>query len=622
MSTPELKTATPRPEVITREVPRRRPAWIEIATSTDHKQIGVLYIATALAFCVLAVTELALMRLQLIVPDNTMIDYTIFDQLLSAYGVTGVVLFALPFAFGLATFIVPLQVGARGTALPRLGALSWWLYLAGGLAIYASFLYTPPDAGTFAFPPLSDDAFSPSNGADAWIAGVALAVAGLVCAAVNIVVTVGRMRAPGMAWRRLPLFSWSATVMSYLMLVAGPILLAALTMLFYDRSFDGVFFEAGERGAPLLFQHLSWIFYTSAYLAVVIFAVGVLAEIVPTFARKPIFSHGAIAAAIAAVAALGFFAWMQNMYSADVRIGFDYFAMVFALALLVPLGVIFFNLVATLWGGSLQMRPPLLFALGAISATSFGLAGELGYSVIPVGWQLSNTATAWQDTHYVLIGGSVLAGFAALHYWFPKITGRLMSEALARMSFWAIFAGMQLMLFPMFFAGLEGQPADVSEYFDGTGLAGWNLVAAIGAFGLAAGIIMTLVNAVRSVRHGTVVGPDPWSGTTLEWFTLSPPPAHNFDAIPDVRSTEPLEDIRRAVRDRDFGAAVPTPMSPPPAAEPEMEPEPATEPEVDAGVGPAAEPAAEPDPQVEPEGEQEDEAGADGGGDDGGAPVA
>ncbi len=557
MSTPELQVAKPRPEVITREVPRKRPAWIEIATSTDHKQVGVLYIATALVFLVLAVTELVLMRLQLIVPDNTMIDYTIFDQLLSAYGATAIVLFALPLAFGIATYVVPLQIGARSAALPRLGALSWWLYLAGGVTIYATFLYTPADAGTFAFPPLSEEAFSVSNGVDAWIVGLALAVAGLICAAINLVVTVARLRAPGMAFRRLPLFSWSATVISCLMLVAGPVLLAALTMLFYDRNFDGVFFAAGERGAPILFQHLSWIFYTSAYLTIVIFAVGVLAEIVPTFSRKPIFSHRAVAGSLVAVAGIGFFAWMQNMYTADLRIGFDYFAMLFALALLVPLGVIFFNLVATLWGGSLNIRAPMLFALGAISAMSFGLAAELGYSVVPVGWLLNNTATAWQDTHYALVGGSVFGGFAALYHWFPKITGRMMSEGLARLSFWTLFISLQLMLMPMFFAGMEGQPVDISEYVEGAGLDGWNLVSSIGSLGVAAGILMTLVNAVRSVHHGTRVGPDPWGGTTLEWFALSPPPPHNFDAVPDVRSAEPLEDIRRAVRARDFDAEAP-----------------------------------------------------------------
>ena len=557
MSTPELQVAKPRPEVITREVPRKRPAWIEIATSTDHKQVGVLYIATALVFLVLAVTELVLMRLQLIVPDNTMIDYTIFDQLLSAYGATAIVLFALPLAFGIATYVVPLQIGARSAALPRLGALSWWLYLAGGVTVYATFLYTPADAGTFAFPPLSEEAFSVSNGVNAWIVGLALAVAGLICAAINLVVTVARLRAPGMAFRRLPLFSWSATVISCLMLVAGPVLIAALTMLFYDRNFDGVFFAAGERGAPILFQHLSWIFYTSAYLTIVIFAVGVLAEIVPTFSRKPIFSHRAVAGSLVAVAGIGFFAWMQNMYTADLRIGFDYFAMLFALALLVPLGVIFFNLVATLWGGSLNIRAPMLFALGAISAMSFGLAAELGYSVVPIGWLLNNTATAWQDTHYALVGGSVFGGFAALYHWFPKITGRMMSEGLARLSFWTLFISLQLMLMPMFFAGMEGQPVDISEYVEGAGLDGWNLVSSIGSLGVAAGILMTLVNAVRSVHRGTRVGPDPWGGTTLEWFALSPPPPHNFDAVPDVRSAEPLEDIRRAVRARDFDREAP-----------------------------------------------------------------
>lgn len=548
---PAETAAAPSPEVVTRGEPRGRAAWIELATSADHKDVGRLYIGTALAFGALALCLLVLTRLQLIMPDSTMIDYTIFGRLLSAYGATAIVLFALPLAIGFATYVVPLQIGARGVALPRLGALSWWLYVAGGLTIWASFLYHPSEAGVIPFPPLSDDVFLPQNaGVDAWIAGVSLAVAGLVCAAVNLVVTLHRMRAPGMAWRRTPLFSWAAAVVSYLLLASGPVLIAALAMLFYDRHHSGVFFDAAEGGAPILFQHLSFVFFTCAYLAIVLFACGVVSEVVATLSRKPVFSHGAIAASMVAVGAVGFFAWMQNMYTSDIARGFQYFAMAAALALLVPFGVIVFNWVATLWGGSLRLRAALWFALGAISAMSFGLAGELAGSLVPLGWWFGNTATGWSDTHYALIGAAAFGGFAALHYWFPKLTGRTMGEGLGKASFWAMFIGLQATLLPLQVAGLEGQPADISEYFEGSGLAGWNLVATIGSFVLAAGVVLALANAAWSVRHGAAAGPDPWGGTTLEWFAASPPPEHNFDAIPDVRSAEPLRDIRRAVRER------------------------------------------------------------------------
>lgn len=550
---PRLAPAPARPELVTRanrEASRPRRGWLALMTATDHKQVGLLYICTALVALVLATCLLVLMRVQLIVPENTMIDPVTFDRFLSTYGATAIVLFALPLAIGFATYLMPLQIGARGAALPRLGAASYWLYLFGAITLYASFLYSPPEGGTLALPPLSDDAFSPSNGVDAWIAGVGLAVLGFVLAAINLIATARHERAPGMAWRRMPPFSWASTVISYLIVVAGPVMLAALVMLFFDRHYDGAFFDSAEGGGPILYQHMGWIFFTSAYAAIVIFAAGVISEILPVFSGKPLFSHRASQAAIAAIAVLGFLAWMQNMYSADIARGWLYFAMLAALMLAVPIGVLIVSWIATLWSGALRFRAPLLFALGAISTMSIGLAGELANSVIPVGWQFGNTTAPWQDTHYALIGGAVFAGFAALYYWFPKLTGRTMGEGLARASFWTMLIGVNLMSVPMFLAGVEGQPVDIYEYYEGTGVDGYNLVASIGSFVLATGVILTLVNAVLGVRHGARAGHDPWGGASLEWFALSPPPEHNFDAVPDVRSSEPLVDIREAVRRR------------------------------------------------------------------------
>lgn len=545
---PRLSPA--RPEIVTREVPRRRAGWIELMTATDHKRVGLLYIAASLSALVLAVTLLVLMRVQLIVPENTMIDPVTFDRLLSTYGATAVVFFALPLAIGIATYVVPLQLGARAVAFPRLGALSFWLYLFGAIVLYASFLYTPPEAGTLNLPPFADDAFLSTHGVDAWIVGLGLSVLGFILASINLVATTRLLRAPGMAWRRMPPFAWASNVIAFLMLIAGPVLLAALVMLFFDRRFDGVFFESGQGGGPVLYQHLSWFFFTAAYAAIVVFAAGVISEIVPVFSGKPSFSHRATRAAIAAVGAIALLAWMQNMYSSDIARGWLYLAMGAALALAVPIGVLVFGWIATLWGGAIRLRAPLLFALGAIGMMSFGLAGELANSVIPVGWQIGNTTAAWQDTHYALIGGAVFGGFAGLYYWYPKLTGRTMGEGLAQASFWTTLVGLNLMCIPMFLAGLEGQPVDVGEYYQGIGLDGYNLVASIGSFVLAIGILLTVVNAVLGARHGPRAGHDPWGGSTLEWLTHSPPPEHNFDAIPDVRSPEPLRDIRDAVRRR------------------------------------------------------------------------
>jgi cytochrome c oxidase subunit 1 len=590
--------APARPEVVTRGIPERRASWIERATSADHKTVGLAYMATACVFLALAATEFALMRLQLIVPENSMIEPEIFNRLLSASAITFVVLFAIPFALGLISFIVPLQIGARGTALPRLGQLSFYLYVVGAVTLYGSFLYAAPESGTAALPPLSEAVFTPTNGTEAWIAGTALAVAGFVCFAINLVVTVQKLRAPGIAWRRLPLFSWAATLISFVLLVVGPALVAALVMLMIDRNFDGVFFESGSGGAPLFYEHLAYIFLSGAYISVFLAAAGAISEILPTFARKPIFSHRTVAGSFIAIAVLGVLAWMQNMYVAPLNTGWTIAAMAIALALVVPIGLVFYNWVATLWGGALKLRAASWYALIAISTMACGLAGELGYSVIPVGWALDNTTASQGDTLYLLVGAGVMGGFAGLHYWFPKLNGRLLGEGLGKFALVLMFVGIHLYVIPMFLAGLEGQPVDIFKYYEDTGVDGYNLIASIGAFILVAGILLELCNAAYSWRNGIdASGHDPWGGATLEWFALSPPPPHNFDAIPDVRSTEPLHDIRESIRRRSSSWTAPPPLERPGASEPE----PATVVEGDAGPSQASE-SEPPEPRAEGDG--------------------
>jgi heme/copper-type cytochrome/quinol oxidase subunit 1 len=569
---PPVATRSPRPEIVSRELSEPRQAWIERATSADHKHVGLLYIATSLTFIALAATQFALMRLQLIVPENTLLQPEIFNRLMSTSAITFVVLGCLPLALGLIGYVVPLQIGARSVALPRLNQLSYYLYVAGGVTLLSSFLYTAPESGTAALPPLSDLVFSPSNGADAWIAGAALAILGFTCFAINLVVTVRKLRAPGLAWRRLPLFSWAATVIGYILLVTGPAMIAALTMLEIDRRFDGVFFNAEEGGAPLLYEHLAYIFLTGTYLIVFLAAAGTISEILPTFARKPIFSRRAIASSFVAVAVLGLLAWMQNMYAAPLNEGWTIMAMAFALALVVPIGVIFYSWVATLWGGTLELRAASWYALAAIATISFGLAGELGYSVIPVGWALDNTTASQGDTLYMLVGGGVIGGFAGLHYWFPKLSGRLLGEGLGKAALATIFVGVNLYVVPMILAGLEGQPVDAYKYFEDTGVDGYNLIASIGAFVLVIGILLELGNAAFSWNNGIPArGHDPWRGSTLEWFALSPPPPHNFDAVPDVRSGEPLHDIRESIAIRELAFVPPAALEQAPARAPAPE---------------------------------------------------
>jgi heme/copper-type cytochrome/quinol oxidase subunit 1 len=542
---------SPRPELVVDGYPSRRPRWIELATSADHKEVGQILVCGALGFLFIALVELVLMRLQLLVPENTFLSPVGFNRMLSLYGATGVFFFAIPLVIGLFYYVAPLQIGARGTALPRLGQTGAALWVAGAVVLYSGFLWTPSEAGVNPLAPLTELAFLSNNGVDAWATAIGLATLGFVFLAINLVATLRTLRAPGMAWRRVPVFAWSAAVGSWLLVVVGPVLLAALTMLMIDRNYDGIFFADGSGGAPLLWQHLSWIFYTGAYMLVLIFAFGVIAEVFATFSRKPLFNRPVTMASLAAIAVIGTLAWMQNMLTAPIGIGWMYFAMVMSLALLVPFGLIIFNLISTLVGGTLRMRAPLLFAIGAVSAISIGLAAELEQSLVAAAWNLKNTTDATAATHFSLIGGAVFGGFAALHYWFPKMTGRTMGETLARFSFWTIVGGLLLGFVPLFLAGSEqGQVIDAYKYFSGTGVTTYNVISSIGVLVLFVGILLTLINAIFSRTNGPAAGHDPWGGETLEWFTLSPPEPHNFDVLPDVRSPRPLRDIREAIAHR------------------------------------------------------------------------
>jgi len=551
---------SPRPELVVDGFEKKRPRWAELATSADHKDLGRILIGGALGFLFIALVELLLMRLQLAIPENTFLSPVTFNRMLSLYGASAVFLFALPLALGFFYYAAPLQIGARGTALPRLGQVGVGLWVAGATVLYAGFLFTPSEAGVNPLSPLTEVAFLANNGVDAWDTATGLCTLGFVFVAIDLLTTLRNVRAPGMAWRRVPVFSWAATVSCWLLLVIGPVLLAALTMLMIDRNYDGVFFADGSGGAPLLWQHLSWIFFSGSYSLILIFAFGAIAEIVTAFAGKPLFNRGVVMGSLAAIAVLGTLAWMQNMLTAPIGLGWMYFAMLMSLALIVPVGLIFFNLISTLVGGALRMRAPLLFAVGALSMISIGLASEMTHSMVAVAWQLKNTTDATAATHFALVGGAVFGGFAALYYWFPKMTGRTMGESLARFSFWTMVVGILVAFVPLFFAGgLEGQVIDTYKFFDGSGVNAYNLIASIGTLILAAGIVLTLVNAILSREAGPEAGHDPWGGESLEWFALSPPDPHNFDVLPDVRSARPMRDIRAAIAHRTRGSETPAP---------------------------------------------------------------
>ncbi len=545
-----------RPEVAT-SGDSGQPGWARLATSPDHKVISLILISAAFGSVFLAGLQLLLVRMQLAVPENVFLSAIQFDRLLSVYGATAIFLFALPLCLGLLYYVTPLQIGSRGTALPRLGQVGLWLFILGGFVLYATFLFTPPEAGINPLPPLSQEFFSSNNGVDAWIASTGMITLGLLLLSIDLLVTVRNLRAPGMAWRRAPIFVWTAAIVTWLMVIIAPIFLAALTMLMIDRQLDGGFFTGGVGGAPLLWQHLSYIFFTGAYMTVAVTMLGGISEIVQTFTRRPLPGRGVVIGSLIAIAAIGTLAWTQNMITAPIPIGWKYFAMLMSISLIVPFGLIFYNLISAVSSSDFHMRAPLRFAMGALSLASIGLAAEVSQSTIAIGTQLQQTYDAWAATHFTLIGFGLFGGLAAVSYWYPKMTGRLLNEERAKISFWVMFAGSLIALVPLFAAGVEGQVTDSYRFFAEDDVAAFNLIATIGTLVLFIGVILAIGNLIRSRNEGDAATPDPWRGQSLEWLALSPPEPHNFDVLPDVRSKQPMRDIRESLVRREAGEQTP-----------------------------------------------------------------
>jgi heme/copper-type cytochrome/quinol oxidase subunit 1 len=551
-----------RPEVSAGAPAESRPRWIQLATSADHKAIGMILLCASFGSLFLAALELLLVRVQLAVPQNVFLDAVTFDRLLSMYGATAIFLFALPLAIGLFYYVVPLQIGARSTALPRVGQTGLWLFLLGGFVLYATFFFTPPEAGINPLPPLSELSFTQNNGVDAWLAGTGMITLGLLLLSIDLLTTLHNLRAPGMAWRRAPIFTWAAGIVSWLMVVIAPVFLAAATMLMIDRKLGGTFFVGGAGGSPILWQHMSYLFFTASYMAIAVTFLAAISEIVQTFGRRLVLSRSAVIGSLAAIAVIGTLAWTQNMFTAPLPSGWKYYGMLMAISLIVPFGLIFYNLISTLSASDFHMRAPLRFAVGALSLASIGLAAEVAQSTIAVGTQLQHTYDAWAATHFALVGFAVFGGFAAVSYWYPKITGRMLNEDRAKISFGVMFAGTLIALLPLFGAGVEGQVTDAYRYTGGEGYDVYNLISAVGTLILFIGIVLAIGNLIKSRTEERVALPDPYRGDTLEWLALSPPAAHNFDVLPDVRGTQPMRDIREALarRDAEAGATAEEPQ--------------------------------------------------------------
>jgi cytochrome c oxidase subunit 1 len=518
--------------------------FLKWATSTDHKLIGKNYLITSFVFFLLAGIMAMLMRTQLASPDSTFMSQHAYNELFTMHGSLMLYLFAGPFAFGgLANFIVPLQVGAPDMAFPRLNALSYWLYLGGGTILMAGFLTTggAADFGWVAYTPLSNSVNTPGAGPDMWIAGLVLTGFSAIFTGVNIITTVFYLRAPGMTMFRVPIFTWNMVVTGILILIAFPVLTGALVMLWCDRHLGTHIYEVAGGGVPVLWQNLFWFFGHPEVYILALPYFGIVTEILPVFSRKPVFGYKGLVFATLTIAALSTSVWAHHMFTTGVVLLPFFSLMTYLIA--VPTGVKFFNWIGTMWRGSLRFDTPMLFSVGFLVVFLFGGVTGILLASPPVDFSVHDTYFVVAHFHNVLFGTAVFAGFAGIYYWYPKITGRMMREGLGKASFWFMFFGFNITFAAQYWVGLKGMPRRIAEYSPAQGWTGLNQISTAGAYLLFISVVIMLVNFYVSWRKPVPAGANPWDGHTLEWGTSSPPPHHNYEMIPPIRSERPVWDL-------------------------------------------------------------------------------
>ena len=540
-------------------------SWL---TTVDHKRIGFLYGISALFFFLVGGLEALFIRIQLIVPNNHFLSAQQYNEMFTMHATTMIFLSIMPLSAAFFNFIMPLQIGARDVAFPRLNAFSYWVFLAGAIILNIGWFINDgaPNGGWFGYTPLTTRLYSPNHAIDMWVMGLQLLGVASIAASLNFIVTIINLRAPGMTMMRLPVFTWMTLVTAFLLVLAFPAITIALVELMMDRLFGTNFFEVSNGGMPILWTHLFWVFGHPEVYILILPGMGVISEILPTFARKPLFGYPIVVFSGASIGFLGFGVWSHHMFTTGMgTMGTSAFALT-TMVIAVPTGVKIFNWIGTLWQGSIEFRTPLLFAVSAIALFTIGGITGVFLAIFPVDWQLNDTYFVVAHLHFVLIGGSVFGIFAAIYYWFPKMTGRLLSEALGKLSCGLMFVGTLVTFLIQHSLGLDGMPRRVYEYDNVGHLQLYNQISTVGSWILAAGVLVTVINVARSLKSGAIAGPDPWQANTLEWFVPSPPPENNFDVIPRVRSLEPMKDIRREVERHSSTPRTPSPEGVPAGA--------------------------------------------------------
>jgi cytochrome c oxidase subunit 1 len=516
--------------------------WV---TTVDHKKIGILYVLMAVVFLIVGGCEALLIRLQLFWPHSTLIGPDTFNGLFTMHGTTMVFFVGMPILIGIANYLVPLMIGARDMAFPRLNALGFWATLFGGLLVYLSFVTgAAPTMGWFAYAPLTEHTFARNSATDFWALGLVVSGVGTLAAAVNFIATILGMRAPGMSLRKIPFFAWTMLWTSVLILFAIPPLTASLIMILLDRDLGAHFFDVQNGGSALLWQHLFWFFGHPEVYILILPVFGMISEVIPVFSRKVLFGYEFMAAATAAITFISLGVWAHHMFAVGMSRTVNLYFTAASLIISIPTGIKFFNWLATMYGGRISFAPPMLFAFGFLSMFLIGGLTGIMLAIVPFNLQVTDTYFVVAHFHWVLIGGTLFGTFAGIHYWYPKATGRMLSARLARWQFWLLYLGFILTFGPMHISGVLGMPRRIYTYDPQQGWAIWNQLTTLGAMLQVPSYAIFVYNLIASLWKGKPAGDDPWDAWTLEWATASPPPPYNFEEVPTVHSRRPLWDLK------------------------------------------------------------------------------